>query len=239
MKFYWIKTNWLIKKIFVNYTWDVSKTENTVYLTFDDGPIPEITTWVLDELKKINSCIKEDIDTSIKLENRTLQESREIEIEKEERQNAINKSIYFDDRDIADHNEEIQQLDFYKRLNLAFKLMEIIGEIVKNYSGTLEGPTKSELIKLVYGIGLRSLKTFISLFEEHHEQLVSDIKHIIVKKNKVTADKINETVYGTIFGLASSISTKLIVSFFCCCFILDFLFAICSSAQFSSRALLR
>ena len=43
------------------------------------------------------------------------------------------------DRDIADHNEEIQQLDFYKRLNLAFKLMEIIGEIVKNYSGTYDG----------------------------------------------------------------------------------------------------
>ena len=39
----------------------------------------------LDELKKINSCIKEDIDTSIKLENRTLQESREIEIEKKQR----------------------------------------------------------------------------------------------------------------------------------------------------------
>ena len=67
MKFYWIKTNWLIKKIFVNYTWDVSKTENTVYLTFDDGPIPEITTWVLDELKKYGFkatffCMGENIE---------------------------------------------------------------------------------------------------------------------------------------------------------------------------------
>jgi peptidoglycan/xylan/chitin deacetylase (PgdA/CDA1 family) len=52
MKFYWIKTNWLIKKIFSNYTWDVSNAENTVYLTFDDGPIPEVTEWVLAELKK-------------------------------------------------------------------------------------------------------------------------------------------------------------------------------------------
>ena len=52
MKFYWIKTNWIIKKIFSNYTWDVSNTGNTIYLTFDDGPIPEITTWVLEELKK-------------------------------------------------------------------------------------------------------------------------------------------------------------------------------------------
>ena len=52
MKFYWIKTNWLIKKIFSNFTWDVSNTGNTVYLTFDDGPIPEVTEWVLAELKK-------------------------------------------------------------------------------------------------------------------------------------------------------------------------------------------
>ena len=54
MKFYWIKTNWFIKKIFSNYTWDVSNTGKTVYLTFDDGPIPVVTEWVLGELKKHN-----------------------------------------------------------------------------------------------------------------------------------------------------------------------------------------
>ena len=54
MKFYWIKTGWIIKKIFSKYIWEVPnlKGDKTVYLTFDDGPIPEITTWVLSELKK-------------------------------------------------------------------------------------------------------------------------------------------------------------------------------------------
>ncbi|MFV8332751.1 polysaccharide deacetylase family protein [Flavobacterium sp. GSP14] len=54
MKFYWIKTSWIVKQIFSHYTWDVSnvKKDKTVYLTFDDGPIPEITPWVLKELKK-------------------------------------------------------------------------------------------------------------------------------------------------------------------------------------------
>jgi peptidoglycan/xylan/chitin deacetylase (PgdA/CDA1 family) len=51
MKFYWIKTNSFIKKIFSNYIWDISNTENKIYLTFDDGPTPEITEWVLEELK--------------------------------------------------------------------------------------------------------------------------------------------------------------------------------------------
>jgi len=52
MKFYWIKTNSFIKKIFSNYTWNISNTENKIYLTFDDGPTPKITEWVLEELKK-------------------------------------------------------------------------------------------------------------------------------------------------------------------------------------------
>jgi peptidoglycan/xylan/chitin deacetylase (PgdA/CDA1 family) len=50
--FYWIKTNRFIKKLFGSYVWDISNTENKIYLTFDDGPTPEITEWVLQELEK-------------------------------------------------------------------------------------------------------------------------------------------------------------------------------------------
>jgi peptidoglycan/xylan/chitin deacetylase (PgdA/CDA1 family) len=52
MSFYWIKTSWIIKKIFPNYVWDLPNLENKVYLTFDDGPTPEITEWILQELQK-------------------------------------------------------------------------------------------------------------------------------------------------------------------------------------------
>ncbi|MBF2708831.1 polysaccharide deacetylase family protein [Flavobacterium soyangense] len=67
MKFYWIKTNLLIKKLFSNYVWDIPNTENKIYLTFDDGPIPEITEWVLQELKKHNAkatffCIGNNVE---------------------------------------------------------------------------------------------------------------------------------------------------------------------------------
>jgi peptidoglycan/xylan/chitin deacetylase (PgdA/CDA1 family) len=52
MNFYWIKTNSLIKRFFSNYIWDIPNVENKIYLTFDDGPTPEITEWVLDVLKE-------------------------------------------------------------------------------------------------------------------------------------------------------------------------------------------
>lgn len=68
MSFYWIKTNSFIKKIFSNYVWDIPNNANKIFLTFDDGPTPEITEWVLDELRKHNIkatffCIGKNIET--------------------------------------------------------------------------------------------------------------------------------------------------------------------------------
>ena len=54
MGFYWIKTHTIIKRLFKKYIWDLPNQNNSVYLTFDDGPTPEITNWVLDELAKNN-----------------------------------------------------------------------------------------------------------------------------------------------------------------------------------------
>ena len=54
MNFYWVKTNKLIKLIFNKLIWDIPNSEKKIYLTFDDGPIPGVTEWVLDLLKEEN-----------------------------------------------------------------------------------------------------------------------------------------------------------------------------------------
>lgn len=46
------KTNRFLKILFPKYIWELPNTEKKIYLTFDDGPIPEITEWVLELLKK-------------------------------------------------------------------------------------------------------------------------------------------------------------------------------------------
>jgi peptidoglycan-N-acetylglucosamine deacetylase len=52
---YFIKTPWIAKKLFPNYIWSLPARQNEVYLTFDDGPHPTITPWVLNELKRFNA----------------------------------------------------------------------------------------------------------------------------------------------------------------------------------------
>lgn len=66
MKPYLVKTPKLIQRMFPRPVWTYPKSSTAVYLTFDDGPIPEVTPWVLRELNKYNAkatffCIGENI----------------------------------------------------------------------------------------------------------------------------------------------------------------------------------
>ncbi len=51
---FWIKTHKIVKLLFPNYVWEIPTESKTVYLTFDDGPIPEVTEWVLEQLALYN-----------------------------------------------------------------------------------------------------------------------------------------------------------------------------------------
>lgn len=48
---YLSKTPRLLQNILRSYTWYIPTAEKVVFLTFDDGPIPEATPWVLDTLR--------------------------------------------------------------------------------------------------------------------------------------------------------------------------------------------
>lgn len=68
--FYIVKTpNW-VKRFFNGSIWEINEHPNSIYLSFDDGPHPSITPFVLDELAKYNAkatffCIGKNV-----LENR-------------------------------------------------------------------------------------------------------------------------------------------------------------------------
>jgi peptidoglycan-N-acetylglucosamine deacetylase len=49
------KTNFLVRALYPNFTWKISTDKKEIFLTFDDGPIPEITEFVLEELQKFQA----------------------------------------------------------------------------------------------------------------------------------------------------------------------------------------
>ena len=73
----------LIRKIYPDALWLKKAIKPTIYLTFDDGPIPELTTWVLDTLKHYNIkatffCVGENVKKNPEIFNRIKSENHQI-----------------------------------------------------------------------------------------------------------------------------------------------------------------
>lgn len=50
-----VKTPLLAKKMFPDYIWNIPTYDKVIYLTFDDGPTPDITEWALKALAAYNA----------------------------------------------------------------------------------------------------------------------------------------------------------------------------------------
>jgi peptidoglycan/xylan/chitin deacetylase (PgdA/CDA1 family) len=77
------KTPRFFRWIFPNKTWGFSRLENAVYLTFDDGPDPIVTPWILDLLKERNIqatffCVGANAEKHPELVERILSEGHSI-----------------------------------------------------------------------------------------------------------------------------------------------------------------
>jgi peptidoglycan/xylan/chitin deacetylase (PgdA/CDA1 family) len=80
---YFIKTPWLLKRFYPLCTWDIRTKEKKLYLTFDDGPHPDATPFILDELKKYNAkatffCLGKNVAEHPGIYKRILQEGHRV-----------------------------------------------------------------------------------------------------------------------------------------------------------------
>lgn len=82
--FYIPTTPWWLRLLFpAKLTWSFPTKEKILYLTFDDGPTPAVTEFVLDELKKYNAkatffCIGENVQRHPDLYQRLFAEGHSI-----------------------------------------------------------------------------------------------------------------------------------------------------------------
>jgi peptidoglycan-N-acetylglucosamine deacetylase len=63
---YLVRTPRLVQSLMPNLTWRIPTEEKVLFLTFDDGPIPEVTPWVVEQLEKFSAkatffCVGENI----------------------------------------------------------------------------------------------------------------------------------------------------------------------------------
>ena len=77
------KTSPLLSAVYPDCLWKVNTKEKILYLSFDDGPIAEITPFVLDELKRWNAkatffCIGKNIEANPEIFQRIINEGHSV-----------------------------------------------------------------------------------------------------------------------------------------------------------------
>lgn len=81
---YVVKTNWLLRNLYApGLTWSMPTHKRSVYLTFDDGPHPAITPFVLDALALHNAkatffCIGNNVEKNSEVYTRLLSEGHSV-----------------------------------------------------------------------------------------------------------------------------------------------------------------
>lgn len=162
---------------------------------------PYVLNTVINSSKKIFSDIEFiKFDEDVLVINKLMDEIPEIVMEepdfsknREEKfkiqdtlERAKEDPYYSQDYDL---NAEIDELSYITKLNLAFKSIEILGQILRNHYGSLKKPIKNNIAEEAYKIGLRALNMFFTNLQEDCDRAVIAIKDILKQKSKGLSKK--------------------------------------------------
>ena len=80
---YFVKNPGWLMRLFPKRTWRIQTTEKILYLTFDDGPNPEASSFVMDEMKKFNGkatffCIGKNVAANPQVYKRMIEEGHAV-----------------------------------------------------------------------------------------------------------------------------------------------------------------
>lgn len=80
---YFFRTPFILKKLYPSLVWSRPAKAPVLYLTFDDGPIPEVTPFILDQLRKYDAkatffCIGNNVRKHPDIFKQILEEGHQV-----------------------------------------------------------------------------------------------------------------------------------------------------------------
>jgi hypothetical protein len=77
-----------------------------------------------------------------------------------------------------------EEVEVISKINQAFRTIEIIGQILRNFPGSIRGDVKADLTNECYTLGLRTVNVFFTSLEEGMESITSAIVERYRKKKE-------------------------------------------------------
>ena len=126
------------------------------------------------------------VDETAKLviEDKDIYEHRvEINKIKDERDRELSLATANEDKE-EEEVGNILELDLFSKVNLLFKTVDIIGQILRSYYGSLPNSQKESMLVEVFDAPLRALKDFVDYISDDKDALIKEVEGWIKKEDK-------------------------------------------------------
>ena len=113
-------------------------------------------------------------------------EARKDEAQKEEDVEQLEKELEQEKSEYENFtiNDDIAGIDFYAKLTLALKTIDILGQVAKKHWGSLSGQQKFLLVEAVYNLGFRTLNYYLNLIQRSSDDIAEHIMKLIQKDSE-------------------------------------------------------
>ena len=114
-------------------------------------------------------------------------------------------------QNILDEDKTDKELQEILQVNVAFKTTQILGQLLRNFTGSLKGEQKFDLAQECYSLGLRVLSFALSNIKENQHEMVEAIGEILVSKHpRWPYERLNEEVKYFMFEVMESLAFVII-----------------------------
>jgi len=125
------------------------------------------------------------------ISNRDEDNKRRDEIEESEEK-------FVNDKDLEDvsYDDKLQEL---VKLAIAFKTLQLLGQVLRNFTGSLEGPLKLEITRECYALGMRTLQAILGFCSSDIPAMRQYLGSLIAERTGITdkqelADKTDDAI---------------------------------------------
>lgn len=160
-------------------------------------------------IKFINDIVDSLPNINFQKQDR-LQLRRQIEDSKDGFEEADDIDSFEDDVHVEnkDDPKDKEDIDLLKEMNLTFKSLEILGQLSRNYYGSLKVPQKKRLLGEAINAPLRSLDFFMGYIKDETEVVLDAIERKISEQNgeNLTQLQLKEMAKHFLFQLVVGLS---------------------------------
>ncbi len=143
-------------------------------------------------------------DSEVAYEERDLAETRTRHLEALDEQDVVLRNG--EGTDAPDDELADDLLGPVMTLTAAAKTLQILGQVLKNFPGSLEGDTKLDITGECYSLGLRALASIYDELRANSVAIVDDMAAMLKTESpRLRAEELEERALDTIVGLAEII----------------------------------